>query len=167
MRLTRRGYSLVECLVVISLVGVTLSTITLTLHGLRRGDLNARDELRHELAIDRVVTLLRQDVHRANAATLVPEPKLAESAKTLQLTFGSNRSVEYSLAGDEVVRSLREGDQIEQSDSFSIRSASAGSWQMDTARERPLVTMWLPLSGKQAIKSRMCRFCAVVGLEKE
>ena len=167
MKTSRRGYSLVECLVVISLVAVTLGTVTLTLHGLRRNDMSLRDELGQEQSIDRVASFLRQDVHLANAAELVADPMSAKPTNALKLNLGSNRSAEYSLAGDEVHRFVRDGDQITQRDTFSIRSASAGSWQIDTAHERPLVTLWLPLSGKREDKSRLCRLCAVIGLERE
>jgi prepilin-type N-terminal cleavage/methylation domain-containing protein len=167
VRNARRGYTLVESLVVIALLAFTLSTVVLALHSLRRGDLSLRDDLEQERAVDRLVELLRQDAHRATAATLESGQDTKQLRNELRLSIGGNRTAEYSLASDGVVRLVREGEQVRQTDRFRVPLAATGRWQLDSKGELPLVTLWLPLGRKNVAEPNALRFCAVVGLEKE
>ena len=167
MKARRAGYSLVECLVVMSLIGFTLGTVSVTLHGLRRADRRVRDELAQEVRVESLVHQLRRDAHLATKALLVPANEATPTQRTLLLTVGSDRTVEYSLVSNDVVRTLREDDKVSHRDSYQIESAASGYWQIHSASERPLITLWLPLPMQGAAKPSMYRICAVANLPNQ
>src|SRR5687768_10731095 len=103
MNKPRYGYSLVECLVVITLVAFVLGSVTLTLNTLRRNDLKIRGQLEQENTVERLVSIWRDDVHRTTNATLdASHPE--KPASVLRLTAGAKRRIEYSIAANEVLR---------------------------------------------------------------
>jgi prepilin-type N-terminal cleavage/methylation domain-containing protein len=167
VRKHRRGYSLVECLVAISLFGFIFGTIALTLHSVRRGDFGVRDEIQQERSVDRLALLLREDVHRATSASLEADQQRPKSETSLRLVLPAKRFVDYKLEADDVVRTLRDGDQIVLRDRFPIRSLSLASWKIDSSVARPLVTLWLPLAHRLSKQPSLYRFTAVVGLDND
>ena len=95
----RRGYSLVELMIVVSMLSFVLLLCTTTLHALLRLDRGERSDLMESRALDRLAGLLRDDAHRATAARIERD---AMQRERLVLTRTNHETLiyEWSPAAD-------------------------------------------------------------------
>src|SRR5262245_11789114 len=100
----RRGYALVEMLVVISVMAVIASCMAIALHGMYRADRAARRDLETSASLARLSLHLRADVHAAARAEAI------EQSLTLQLD--NSRSISYKSDSDRVERVVQQGDKV-------------------------------------------------------
>jgi prepilin-type N-terminal cleavage/methylation domain-containing protein len=142
MRKMRRGYSLIEMLVVIAITGTTLTIVALIMHTLYQADRRLREDLEEQRNLQRIASQLRTDAHQAIS---VATSKVAENplARVLTLSFSDNRIIEYSLAGKGVDRIVKRGSEVVHRDRFQFASASGSFWIMDATREQPLIALHL------------------------
>lgn len=107
MNRRRRGYVILELLLVISSLVVVLGLCVGLIHSLLRLDRVARDHLAETTARDRLARQFRRDVRAASRSSLkagaAPAPKL-------ELTGPGGRIVEYAPGDGRVIRSERDGD---------------------------------------------------------
>lgn len=122
-RLPRRGYNLVELLVVISIGSMILGSVAVMLHGMYRADRGARSDLESSVNLDRFAARFRADAHAAASAEV----------KDAALVFkdGAERSVEYKYVSGQVERTVRSGNETEHRDSFRLSSDVAVQWNVE------------------------------------
>jgi prepilin-type N-terminal cleavage/methylation domain-containing protein len=137
----RDGFTLIECLVVIALVGTTMGTVALTLHATRRADRHIRDEAFFAQQLGRLATQLRRDAHEARSATVedLKEPKSPSAVLSLVLPEG--RTARYTLRPPRIERVLEQGSNVLQRETYQLRESSAGRWQLHADRRLPLVSL--------------------------
>jgi prepilin-type N-terminal cleavage/methylation domain-containing protein len=134
----RMGYSLVEMLVVISVMAVLASCTAVALHGMYRADRAARRELEASASISRLAARLRTDAHAAASA------EVNEGLLTLKL--GEAGSVSYELAAGRVERLVRQDDKIEHRDAFRLAVDAAGQWHVAKQEGATFVSLQLERS---------------------
>lgn len=104
----RRGISLIEVLVVITLSSAMVAAAVALLHALLRTRDVAQAGMVQRASIARLADTFRDDVHRATAF----QPGEAKDSRAAQWTFGvgAGRAVAYRVEQGELVREVREGN---------------------------------------------------------
>ena len=131
---TRGGFSLVECLIAISLMAVVFSTIAVAMSGLRRASRRIREESQVELDLERLSSQLRADAHLALSVDL-------EAPDALLLTLRDERSVRYTLQARSVERVLRQGEEPRHRETYRLPPSCTADWQVDADRPAPMVSL--------------------------
>lgn len=138
----RDGYTLIETLVVIAILGVTLTIVALSMHALHRAEKRLRGELQDQLVIERLGAQLRTDAHQAIAVTtknVAEDPQ----ARVLTISLSKDDSIEYSLGTSGIERTVKRGSEVEHREHFHVAAAPGNSWIVDAARQHPLVALHL------------------------
>jgi prepilin-type N-terminal cleavage/methylation domain-containing protein len=103
----RAGISLIELMVVISILAALLSFATVLLGLLLRADHAGHDAMARQLAITHLSRQLRADAHAATSAN-VPQ----DNPGALELTLDDGRSVSWKSSEGTVSRFDRRGDAV-------------------------------------------------------
>ncbi len=93
----RRGHTLVECLVAITLLGSLLGTVTLTLGVMYRADRNLRDAVDQERALEQFTARFRSDAHQALSASVSKPAEAKAPARELVLKSSADQTIQYTL----------------------------------------------------------------------
>ena len=154
----RRGYTLVESLVALTLLSVTLTTVTLTLHTLYKADRRLRDELDRESELQRLAAQFRTDTHTAETATVGPLTNDGSAKNRLDLTLGTGRKVQYSVFPERIERTLHQAETVEHRESYRLPPSASATWQVQENRSPPMVALAVEFrsgdrAGEQAVSS--------------
>jgi prepilin-type N-terminal cleavage/methylation domain-containing protein len=167
MRARRRGYSLIECLVVMTLLGAVLSFVTLTIHATFRVQRQWTDASAYSRAIERLVAQLRADAHRATAASVAEPATQGGAGRGLSLTLPAAETVQYTAGPRGIDRVVRRGEKIAHRETYPV-SAAAAAWHVRRDAGRPLVSLDLNLQTDARPEGPAAcppyRFTAAVGL---
>jgi prepilin-type N-terminal cleavage/methylation domain-containing protein len=144
MRARHRGYTLIECLVVVTLVGAVLSGVVVTVHALYRGQQRWADASVVRRAVERFVEQWRSDIHQARSVTVEPAADGGGAARVLSLGLPGEKTVRYRLADQEIERLVHRGDQVEHREIYPLATLPVG-WQVRRDRGRMLVSLELRL----------------------
>lgn len=156
MRSRRRGYSLAECLIVITLIGTTMGTVALTLHLLYRADRRVHATVAHERSLDRFVAQLRSDTHQAVSATIKQPPSDNEPATELQLDLPGGQTIQYSVQARNIERVVHRADTVQHRETYPLPASSTG-WQLRKDGTSPIVSLVLELEGKGRANERLAQ----------
>lgn len=137
----RGGFSLVECLIAISLMAVVFSTIAVAMSGLRRCSRRIREESQVELDLERFSSQLRADAHLALSVDLEDSADPGSAANTLLLTLTDERSVRYTLQARSIQRVLRQGEEPRHRETYRLPPSCTAHWQVDVDRPSPMVSL--------------------------
>lgn len=158
-----KGYTLVEALVSIVLVGTTLSTITVALHGLFRAEHRIADRLEQDRVLENMAVRLRIDVHDVQSASI---DMAEESQATLMLSMPGSRSIRYSFRDGQLDRSVHMGDELSHHDSFVASGIQAAKWSLSPAESPTLVLLELVALDRERTKRMAApiRIQAAIGI---
>ena len=118
----RRGYSLVEMLVVMTLMAVVMSSIALVLHGLHRAERRLHDDVDFDRTLQRLATQFRVDAHAARGAGEIADDDDSQSALTLEMP--DEKTVTYSIEPGGVRRLVRQGENTIHREWFALAGTS-------------------------------------------
>lgn len=122
VRLTSAGYSLIEMVTVISLMGVVMLACALMIHTLLKVEqVTRRDELL-SLTVNEVVHRFRHDVHRAELGTLSPD------MRELSLSLGQGHVVVYQLEEQKITVREEIGDEVARREVYQLPGCQM-SWE--------------------------------------
>jgi len=121
-RSPRSGKSLIEMLVMISLLSIILGLSATTLASLFRLRSTISKDTDQARSIDRLATRWRTDAHEATSASV---------GETCELKLSDNRSIRYSFAVPRVTREVYDGDEIVHRDSFALSRNSSVTFQTE------------------------------------
>ena len=156
----RRGYSLVEMLVVMTCLSVLLAISTMLIRTLIRAEASGRREVDEHLGLSRLAEAFRRDVHAA-----VEAKRTAEKATAGLDLVGPDGTVRYRLDGDDaVIRSLGERREL-----YRIRRGTAAAFAVDPLDGRTFAAMSLrPTSGADSANGplRPVRIRAELGRDR-
>jgi prepilin-type N-terminal cleavage/methylation domain-containing protein len=114
----RSGFTLLEMVIVISILAVILPMAGSTLFFLMRAQSQSADALRDAMAITQLSHAFRTDVHAARSARPAQNSQ-ADQAVILELD--GDRLIEYRAeANDSVSRTVRRGETVERSERFRV-----------------------------------------------
>ena len=97
----RRGYSLIEMIVVVGAVTIVLSLCGLVLHALMRMDRSGRREFDDATTISRLARQFRDDVRSASSADSRPGK---EKGPLLEIKLSDKRNLTYEVQGTRLIR---------------------------------------------------------------
>ena len=168
-KIRRDGYTLIETLVVIAIVGVTLTIVALTMHTLYRAEHRLRDDLQGQQMLERLGDQLRTDAHQAVAVATKNGPE-DPPARILTLTVSKDRSIEYSLGTSGIARTVKHGNDVEHREQYPFAAASGNFWIVDAARQRPFIALHLInrlSNGESKAEHHVTVIQAAVGISRQ
>jgi prepilin-type N-terminal cleavage/methylation domain-containing protein len=162
----RRGYTLVELLVVISIVTVALTSVAVALHSLFQVDKQLRQELADAATLTRLAARLRSDAHGAEKAELMAGQTGTGGAA---FTAQDGRRIEYREESRRLVRTARRGDNVEHRDVFALPDHASAAWKIGKEGATTLVSLAITQQRGRietaADARRMVSIEAAVGIE--
>ena len=142
MKRRRDGFTLIELIAAMAVLGVAMATVTLALHVLYRVDTRVRDSLAWQANLDRFTVAFRRDAHEAEEAQLPPAKGPAKNPDELVLRMPQSTSISYVLGSRSIDRMVRQGDKLLSRESFRLPAASA-QWNVTTNSGVTKVTLRL------------------------
>jgi prepilin-type N-terminal cleavage/methylation domain-containing protein len=150
-RQRRRGFTLVELLIVIAVASVVIALVGVCLSEMYRSERGIRRVLTQQAGMQRLALQFRTDAHEAKTAT-VTVPNNGTEADGLQLTTGDGRTIAYRADAQAVERTVRKGDQIVHRDAFDLVGTRT-VWQLTLDSGQTVATViviHLPRPGRMA-----------------
>ena len=146
---SRRGWSLLEMLVVISLTAILLSVSGVLLTALLRSQGMLSADIRQQSARARLATQLRTDAHEASSAKS-PSPQVCD------FLLESGETVHYEIKESSLHRELRQKETILEREKFPLNGLFA-AFAVDESQQRPLVRLTLETVAEGLKYSRPAR----------
>lgn len=157
----RRAMTLVELLVVTTLVSILMAVVgTLAVH-LRQWDRHVRDHSQHGTQLTNVAEMIRADIRRATGVTR-PEKKI------LAITAADGREIRYELQPDGCRRTIKSpGDKAVSTEIFAIGLANAWIVEPATPGRRPAYMVSLDRSDTDQATSQPVPFFVYAAIGSE
>ena len=114
----RRGFSVTELLVVMSVGSVVLTMSAVLIHRLMQTESQARRFYNVERTVLRLSDQFRRDVHGAGAAAI--DNPAGTDSPFLRLTLVDGQTLEYGRRGGVLSRIQKDGDKIVSRDEFTF-----------------------------------------------
>jgi hypothetical protein len=142
MRFTRgrKGYTLVEMLIVISGLAVVFGLSVGMIHMLLRLDRGSRSRLGEKASISRLAREFRRDAHAAISARSVD----ADGRRGVELELGGGRKVTYADDASKLVRYETAGADPARREIYRLPSRGRPEVRLDEGRGETWVTVTLP-----------------------
>ena len=159
----RRGASLVELMIVISISGVMISATGICLHGLYQVEQDVRESTVQRSAIDRLAAQFRADAHIADEVHV----RTADADGESKLEFRSDgKTIEYYQQDLEIDRTVWRADAVLHTDAFRIGRKTTVKWQVDNGKPSTASVELArkPPAGSKTQYEHRQRIEAVVGL---
>ena len=137
----RRGYTLIECLVAITLLGSLLGTVTLTLTVMYRAERTMRDALDQQRSLEQFTARFRSDAHQASSASVSKPAEANGPARELVLECATDQMITYTLRPQAVERVVRRGESTVHRETYGLTAASA-RWEV-REQKTPIVSLLL------------------------
>jgi type II secretory pathway component PulJ len=132
-RTDRRAVTLVEMVVVITMLSVAMAAMGMLLHGVWRVQ-QAMDERCLTLdALQRLATQFRSDVHSAASAAIRTGNDASDVKDVFTLTLPGGKQIDYQVAAGSVGRTLREGEKTLARESYVLPVAAVVKWEISTS----------------------------------
>lgn len=164
----RSGYSLIECLVAISLIATTFTLVATSLHGMYRSSQSVRQDVEMETEWFRFAGQFRADAHQALSFALEEKSEPEVAASALSLAWPDGRNVRYALRPQHIERVVLRGDEVVHRETYRLPAPAIPHWQINRDRLSPIVSLVLapkPMSAKSVyFVSGEMRVDAALGL---
>ena len=122
MRYRHRGTSLIEMVLVISVLGIAMALLGNIAYGLFRVDQQARARLLDARQLARLSMQVREDVHRALAVR-------EQSVDRVVLGLPEDRQILYTIRGDRIERHVHQGESLVHRDTFRFSPDLEADWE--------------------------------------
>jgi prepilin-type N-terminal cleavage/methylation domain-containing protein len=147
-RRRQRGMTLVEMLVVLSLMAVLLGFTGVCMHGMFRAQARLDDNTQRRASLERLGLQLRTDAHAALRARLQDD----QDTTVLVLTTADSREIEYRAEAADVDRTVRQADAVLHRDTFRMPGVAGIEWEVSDVQPQ-VVSLHVSVAergGKQA-----------------
>ena len=139
----RKGFSLVEVLVAITVGSVLLAVAVGLLYSLIEVDRTSREHLRLRIAAARLADQFRRDVHAA--VRLIAPPAEAEAGAEApaawQLELPPDRAVEYRLEEDSLLRTEQASGEVVKREWFRLPPHAVASIRISAGQSPSIVSL--------------------------
>ena len=139
----RRGWTLVELLVVISIVSVLLASVTVIIQKIVRQDAAFGKDLAHQRVMERLADQFRRDVHTAVRVEGLPVATDSAGTEhcTVQCLGAEGPPVVYERHGRRLVRTATDASGRETHRSFPVPPGATVRLVRDGRAEPPLAAL--------------------------
>jgi prepilin-type N-terminal cleavage/methylation domain-containing protein len=163
---SRRGFTLIEALVVITVVGSLLGICAVLIQLLWRLNADAQVRANAMTTLERLGRQLRQDAHRSATVTL--EGKAAARSRRLLLLPSPRRTIAYEKGRAEVLRTESEGATIVRREGYVLPEGGDARFELRTEGPRRLVVIVVSQKGspKALEPAPPMEVLAVLGTER-
>jgi hypothetical protein len=128
----RNGKTLVEMLVVITLMSAVLGTAAMTMTLIFRVERQIRRDIDQQVAVERLGRLWRADAHAAIAC---------DAKDDCTFTLADGRSVRYWLDGRRMRREATRGGKVQHREAFALPGDSRATVAVEHVGNRELATL--------------------------
>ncbi len=132
MTRSRRGKSLIEMLIIISILSVVLSTTAATLIALFKTDRQIRRDTAHLTTLARLSSRFRTDAHAAQSCVV---------DQACALTRADGRVVRYAQEGHKLHRQVLRGEAVEHRDAFVLPDTAIVKFEQPPEHQSQLVRL--------------------------
>jgi len=154
MRSRRRGTTLAECLIVITMIATVLGTISLALDSLYQADRRVRDTLAQERSLDRFVAQLRSDAHQAVSASVERPSSETDPVTELRLELPGEETIQYTIHAQNIERVVRNNDSVHHREAYLLPASTSG-WQVKEDSKTPIVSLVLAVNDERHADERL------------
>ncbi len=123
----RRGFTLVEMLVVVTVFAFLLASVALAIGTLFRAQGELQNELAQAGTASRLAAQLRADAHLASAAEVVQEG----DTTNVRLTF-SDAAINYATHPRRIIRTVTQGETETHREVFSLLEGTTTRWEISS-----------------------------------
>ncbi|NLS97032.1 MAG: type II secretion system protein [Planctomycetaceae bacterium] len=165
----RRGYSLIECLATIAMIGTVMTTVAVSMSGMQRASQRIREEVAIEADLQRLAAQLRADGHNALSAKMAGGKTEDAAAGSILLTLSDKESVRYSVKADHLQREHLQGEKLLHRESYRLPEDCTARWELEENDSVPLVSLTVeptPGDAKDRWNNWNTEIIAAVGLLK-
>ncbi|MCY2992488.1 MAG: type II secretion system protein [Planctomycetota bacterium] len=130
----RRGFSLVELMIVMTIASVSIGLVGVCLQGLYRAEQRTRQQMTQRAALTQLGLRFRSDSHEAARVDRAEQAKPGGTGG-LVLTVRDGRTITYHADGGQVERTVQRGGQVVHHDAFRLPGVRV-AWVLETAGDR-------------------------------
>jgi type II secretory pathway component PulJ len=167
-RCARRGFSLIEVVVLMTAVAVVLGLCALTIQLLLR--LNTDGQARYSASVTmmHLARQFRSDVRAGEAARLGASGGSGPKSESLFLSLGPEHSVAYEPRGESVVRLESQSGNLTRHERYALPRASLARFELREVRGRRFVALAVSRAAetKQAGPPRAWEVIALQGKDR-
>ncbi len=161
---SRRGFTLVELLIVLSVTTAMLLIGTSVLYLLKQAQVNTRQRLGFERNVTRLARQFREDVHRAGAMERLPKTPNSPNVVTWSLAMEGGMAVHYEVQAGSL-RRVQTADTTNLHEDFRLPPGTEASIEGPAAKT-PWATFRLDVTDPTTAKMRPVHVEAVLGLDR-
>ena len=132
----RRGFSLVELMIVMTIASVSIGLVGVCLQGLYRAEQRTRQQMTRRAALTQLGLRFRSDAHEAARVELAEQAK-PEDTVGLVLTAQAGHTVTYHADGGQVERTVQRGGQVVHHDAFRLPGVQV-AWELQAVGDQTL-----------------------------
>ena len=132
MKRARTGKTLIELLVVVTLLSIVMAMAVTTLSALFRTRQRLSREAEEDLALSRLASRLRADVHQAIRC---------EASKSLNLISADDQIIAYTIEPSKITREVRREDAVKHRDAFLLPSEAVPTFTCEEAAGGEIVRL--------------------------
>ncbi len=163
----RKGFTLVECLAAIAMIGAAMTTVAVAMSGMHRACQRVREEIASEMELQRLAVQLRADAHEALSAKQEEGEEENAAPGSVLLALGNEESVQYTVQAGHIQRVQRRGDELLHRETYRLPEEYSAHWELKKNGSAPMVSLKLEphpveLSGRMG--DRPVQINAAVGL---
>ena len=136
----RSGYTLVECIVIVSISAVILSMVGTLIASLSRAQRRYDEQIRLVRVVDQLGMRFRADIR---AASGLPVERIDVGLRTLAIPVAEHQTREYQAEPNRVVRTVKRGDTVEHRDVYLLPPGTEVGWRISEDEQRNLAAMAL------------------------
>lgn len=163
----RRGYALIEMILVIGALVVILGLCASLIHLLMRLDRASRDHLAESGIRERLARQLRSDVRAASTAKVGQEQPGAAGPNWLVLHGPGDRVINYVSGGGGIIRTEHDGPRLVRQEAYRLPSKAVPRFAVRAERGSDFVVLELVRKPAQADmgRPRVAEYVALLGRE--
>lgn len=165
----RRGFTLIETLVVISTMSVILMLSATTIFFLMRAEGDGTRALTSSTSFARLQNAFRRDARAASSAHI---NQTGAGEEFLEFEFNSSQSIQYRIVGDQIVRNKFVDETVSATEEFFVPKTTIGfevaqqngkTVAVLSCDRRPLSTVE---TKQKTVRSREYRIVAAIGRDR-
>jgi len=151
----RRGWSLIEVIVVMAVGSVVLGTASTLLYTIMRAERAARHEIERRAVLGRLADQFRSDAHAATRCEAIPAEGGNKSQPGWQFDLPSGESVVYENGPDGLLRTERIGQAVQRRETFSLPAETTAEIEIHAADRPRLVSLLIVPSDDVAAQPQL------------